>query len=254
MSQIIWSKKVCPESDSSIRSLSYDIYDKGLSIENTRIIEKADKEIVALPDRKAYRSMSRSSVILSATALESKEILASYLEDDPFSVGIYCAINHGPEDYQCAKELLDIDREEFANLYKKNRSPKHYLKQLPNLAPAQLGIFLGVMGPINTYTHGSEGAYQAMEQAEFDLNNNIIKAALVCSAFSLDDPLLAKKTRAEVQPTLILSEGGAALVITKSENKDLLSKKLNTYRNKSTGDHFGIADPLITLLMNCKEL
>ncbi len=246
MLNLIWSNQLTPTAQSPVGPKTYEVYPSHFEIPLTRAIEKEDKDLGELPDRRAIRSMSRASVMLSSVCLQGKEIIAPYVQAAPFEVGIYCAINHGPEDYQCAKDLIGCPQSEFAARYKKSRSPKHYLKQLPNLEPAQLGIFLGIMGPVNTFNHSTQGAYQAMEHAEFDIRTNKVKVALVCSAFSLEDPLLSLKTRTEAPKDSILTEGAVAFLFTAAQDSGTsFVAKLDKFRNVTDASYFGIANPFM---------
>jgi hypothetical protein len=237
-----------PSADTPSSDKRYPVYGDSLVIANTRSIACEDKDLGELPDRRAIRSMSRASVMLSIVSLPAQKLLEKYLSADPFSVGVYCAVNHGPDDYECAKELLDAPDAEFAVRYKKARSPKHYLKQLPNLAPAQMGIFLGIMGPVNTFNHATEGSYQAMDHAEFDLRTNKVQAALVCTAFSLEDPLLSLKTQTEGPKSAILTEGAAAFLFARApQGGESYGKKMSMLRGFVGPEYYGIADPLMQL-------
>jgi hypothetical protein len=245
---LVWSNRLIPSEETPVVAKTFAIYPDGLSVPGTRSIDRDEKDLCDLPDRRAIRSMSRASIMLSGVCLEGNDKIATIVKANAFDMGIYCAINHGPEDYQCAKDLLDTPPAEFAVRYKKSRSPKHYLKQLPNLAPAQLGIFLGIMGPVNTFNHSTEAAYQALDHAEFDLNTGKVQAALVCSSFSLEDPLLSVKTRAEAPKNTVLTEGAVAFLFTgaKSGGKSYISL-LEMLRNSLSTDYYGIADPLMNL-------
>lgn len=228
-----------------------------LVIDSVNPIDTDTKELVALPDKRAYRSMSRASVLMSATGLDLKEEVSIFTNDDPFKVGIYAALNNGPEDYECATSLLECSDQDFAMAYKKARSPKHYLKQLPNLAPAQLGIFLGIMGPVNTYTHQKFGSLHAIDQARFDLEHGKIDAALVCASFSLEDPLLCLRTLKNLSKEVILTEGSVSFLITRD---DLDTLKQNqcfepSHKPPEQGDaYFGVADQLIKTAQFLKNL
>lgn len=200
------------------------------------------KEICKLPDRRAYRSMSRSSVLLSKVGLELSEWVTAITAESPYKVGIYAALSNGPEDYEVVSALKDTDPADFATSYKKLRSPKHYLKQLPNLAPAQLGIFLNARGPVGTYTHPEHGAVHAAEAAWFDLKQGLVDAVVVCASFSLEDPLLNAKTK-EMHPKSQLAEGAAAWFVTKDDADDLI--KLSYVPASEGKPHYGAAHSLI---------
>ena len=217
-------------------------------LNNVRMIPGQEKELVVLSDPRAYRSMSRASLLVSAVSLDLADVIKPLIDADPFSVGIYCAINNGPEDYTSASELRNGNPDEFAIQYKRLRNPKHYLKQLPNLAPAQLGIFLGAFGPTNTYSHSRFGVRHALKHAMQDLRSGKVKGALVCSAFAHEDILLSFRSRMGLDSSRVLSEGAAALFM---ETTDL-DREFNVIPKEDqtsfTSDFFGIADDLIKLI------
>jgi hypothetical protein len=206
-----WSHALTPSSEP--RDRVYDIYGEDFQVERAIAFGEKDEELVQLPDGRAYRSLSRAGLLLVKAGLPAREVLAPWLDSDPFSVGIYCAIENGPNDYPSGKSMAHTPLEEFAAQYKALRSPKYYFKMLANVPPSQLGIFLGVMGPLYAYTHSRMACRQALEQAEWDLATSVVKAALVCSSFTLDDPLLAMRTRRRAPDTATLSEGAACLVL-----------------------------------------
>jgi 3-oxoacyl-(acyl-carrier-protein) synthase len=216
-------------------------------VPNLRRISKTERELVELPDGRAFRSMSRASVLLHSVGLSLKEAIAETVAVDPFSVGIYCALNNGPEDYLAAEKILQSGNEQgFAAEYRRLKNPKHYLKQLPNLAPAQLGIFLGAMGPTVTCTHSRFGSLHAIEAAQFDLSLGVVKQALICTAFSHEDALLSFRTRSQIPDTVTLSEGAAAIVV----DKGFINFGLPTYEFMGSNDeHYGIANYLLQIAL-----
>jgi len=248
MSEVIWKKTLIPDLNLVPVDKSYEIYGQDFKIPSFFFPEN-DQDLVTLPDRRAYRSMGRSSVLMSSVALEAKEKLKTVQENKKFSVGLYAAIDNGPDDYQCVRLCLDAPEKDFVETYRKNRSPKQYLKQLPNLAPAQLGIFLDIRGPMNVYIHSKLGPIHALEQAEFDLNNGIVDMALVCASFSLEDPLLVERTHKDVNYEKTLSEGAAAMILVK--NNEVLNWSSLAEENKRVHEkvYFGIADQLINFCL-----
>lgn len=117
-----------------------------------------------------------------------------------------------------------------------------YLKQLPNLVPAQLGITLGFQGPMNVYTHSRVAGLQALDQAEQDLQMGVVDYALVCASHAFDDFMVVKRTRH--QDPRILTEGGAALILKKDDKAIDWSSKIK----KDREHYFGIADQIINLV------
>lgn len=254
----LWQKMKIP--DLALPPQAWDDSVFGDSIANIRRIGVESSDIV-VPDPKAFRSMSRASLFLSSWAEEMKPILAPYLERSAFSVGIYCAVENGPIDGPSTSEILKRSADKFdfvfAEAYRKLRNPKMYLKQLPNLVPAQLGISLGVQGPMNVYTHSVYGCQQAITQAKMDLLNHSVDAALVVSASAFDDFWVVKRSRAQDSRTIC--EGAAGLIF--ALDKDIVEKSNKNYlvdMKKSLisdffydkQNYFGISDPLINLIRN----
>jgi hypothetical protein len=239
MSTQIWNQYWIPSNDSPTKYFVSESYRD--QIERTRSLEVTNESIV-IPDPKAFRSMSRSSLILSAIAMSAKEVLLSIQNEDLFSIGVYCAVENGPIDAASTVKILEQPVEKFAEAYRKLRNPKFYLKQLPNLVPAQLGISLNLLGRMNVYTHSRTGSIQALEQAEWDLKTKKVSYALVCTAFAFDDFLVVKRLRKT--DARDLSEGAAAMIL-KGDGEfinrwsDIASDSQQT---------FGIADPLVNLM------
>lgn len=213
MSKMLWSNALVPGSDVMEQSYLNEHYGSLLVIPKAKTLPIEERS-APLPDRKVYRSMSRAGVLLSLACLEGRSVMQPFLDKSPFDIGIYCAIENGPVDLASAKAMLDVSREDFADEYKRVRNPKLFLKQLPNLAPAQMAIFLGIMGPLNVYNHSSCGCLHAFDQAEIDIQEGQVKAALVCSAFSFEDPIILEKIRRKDLHGRVLCEAAGAVLLT----------------------------------------
>jgi len=245
VSKILWTNSILPE-EQNPSTLTYDVYPNMQNLEGFAGIPLTDKDIT-IAEPRAFRSMSRAALLLSATCQSVESHIASYLGKDPFSVGMYAAVENGPIHVPTTKEMTNLPEGEFASTYKKLRNPKMYLKQLPNLAPAQTGIFLKIQGPLNVYTHSTHAGLQALEQAEFDLIHNNVQAALVCTAFSFEDPLINARIRRD-EPQRTISEGAAAILLTNNGDRtnwsDLVRSDSNTY--------YGISDEIVNLTKKMK--
>lgn len=240
MSKILWKNILKPDLQAEVTDLQDDTY-KDL-VNNVRVYPQASSEI-SIPDPKAFRSMSRAAVFLSHICMQAQETLAPFLQKSPFSVGIYCAVENGPIDGpSTAKILAQSDPTQFAEHYRKFRNPKMYLKQLPNLVPAQMGISMGLQGPMNIYTHAQMGSLQALEQAEWDLKTQNVDAALVCTAHAFDDFLVVKRTRHFDSRTL--NEGAAAVVLANDGTFTDWQKQIS----EDPKNYFGISDQMIQLI------
>jgi len=255
--QTLWHKLQIPDLSASPQAWEDSVFADVIPQVRRVGVENSD---IIVPDPKAVRSMSRASLFLSSWAEEMKSVLMPFLEKSPFSVGIYCAVENGPIDGPSTAEILKRNTSGefdfvFAEAYRKLRNPKMYLKQLPNLVPAQLGISLGVQGPMNVYTHSIFGAEQALNQAYVDLLAGTVEAALVVSAHAFDDFWVVKRTRK--QDARVICEGAAGLIL--SRNSDYAEKNvkntLNSMKKSSFHDffydaenYFGISDPLVNLI------
>ena len=253
MSRVLWAEALVPANDATPQSLSPEIYGEfGIHIPATFPLMMANTDI-PLPDGRAYRSMSRAAVLMSAVCLKAESVLAPYLAQDPFSVGLYCAVDNGPTDYPSTRELNSVSREEFAERYRKLRNPKTYLKQLPNLAAAQIGIFLKIQGLMNVYTHSLMAGWQSLEQAELDLDSGLVKTALVCTGFSFEDALETLRSYRQTPKGLILSEGAGAMVLVRDGKRT--AWKPNSLsdppagHSTPTGRFYGIGNPVINLAL-----
>ena len=243
MSRIFWKLSVCPPLNELPASYRYDLYDSNICVPRAAVFPEKNERLVELPDPRAARSLGRAGLLLMAAGLPSQNVIAPFVQEDPFSVGIYCAIEHGPNDFESARQMIHTPPEEFAVTYKSLRSPKQYLKQLPNVPPSQLAIFLGVMGPVNVYQHSRFGCLHALDQAEFDLNAGTVRAALVCSAFSLEDPLLSLRAWRSVPNSMVLCEGAAMMVLTPDGKYINWRAQLPPYTDR----FHGIAQDLVML-------
>ncbi len=244
MSRMIWHKLLIPGPEIPNTVLHDESYNE--IVENVRIHPWANNEI-PIPDPKAFRAMSRASLFLSHVCYEARSVLAPFLERSPFSVGIYCAVENGPIDPASTLKILGPEgtpKIGFPEAYRRFRNPKMYLKQLPNLAPAQMGIFMGLQGPMNVYTHSTHGGFQALEQAEWDLRTGAVEAALVCSAHAFDDFLVVRRTRH--YDNRCLEEGAGAMVLVPSSTADFTNWSDRIREDKER--YYGIANPIINLL------
>lgn len=240
MSKVIWKSSLIPD----INEEPKDHFDEVFN-DTVKSVLKVPIESNALKikDPRAFRSMSRAALFLSHISYGLDEVLKPFLDKSPFSVGIYCAVENGPIDGPTTAKMLNVEPEKFAETYRKLRNPKMYLKQLPNLVPAQLGIFLNIQGIMNVYTHSEQAGIQALEQAEIDLNNGDVDLALVCASHAFDDYLVVKRTRETDKR--ILSEGAAAMLLVRNETNTVWKDKVK--QNKKIG--FGISDQLVNIVM-----
>jgi 3-oxoacyl-(acyl-carrier-protein) synthase len=240
MSRITWNNMLLPDFSKAPTALSDASYKD--TIQNVRVYEKQNNEI-EIPDPRAFRAMSRAAIFLANTCKDAKSHLAPYLEASPYSVGVYCAVENGPIDGPTTVKILDQkDPGQFAEFYRKYRNPKMYLKQLPNLAPAQMGIFMGIQGPMNVYTHSIAGGLHALDHAEWDLKSGLVKAALVCTAHAFDDFLVIKRSRHFDKRCI--AEGAAAMLLTDNQEQT----NWPTQITEDPDNFFGISDPIINIL------
>lgn len=240
MSRVIWKNLLLPD----LQSVPTTLHDPDYQdvVENVRFYPEESSKI-SIPDAKAFRSMSRASIFLSHICVPAREAMSSFLQESPFSIGIYCAVENGPIDAPSTNKILQQNApEKFAEFYRKFRNPKMYLKQLPNLVPAQMGISLGLQGPMNIYTHSTAGSLHALEQAEWDLKNQFVKAALVCSAHAFDDFLVIRRER-HFDSRCITEAAGAMLLVNDGEFTDW-----NARIQEDKNNFYGISDQMINTI------
>lgn len=244
MSKILWSQALIPGENIPVKEFVSEYYDGEIRIEKTKALPIIDRQ-ADLPDRRVYRSLSRVGILLSLVCLNAREALNIFLRNDPFSVGVYCAVENGPVDFAAAKQMLNVPKEAFADSYKKLFNPKMYLRQLPNLAACQMGIFLGLLGPTNVYNNSEYGSLHALEQAEMDLYDNRITAALVCSAFSFENPIIMERiSRSELNKRVLCEGAGAMLLVA-----DGTEKSWQDINYENTDEYFGISHQVIVQIM-----
>lgn len=239
MSRVLFSSVVVPPAEQAVETWTETVYSD--EIAGVVRFPKASQEI-QIHDPRAFRSMSRASILLSNACLSLAETLRPYLETSKFAVGIYCVVENGPIDAASTAAIAQAPEEKFAETYRKMRNPKMYLKQLPNVVPAQLSIFLDVRGPMNVYTNSRFGVRHALQDAETDLQSGLVNAAIVCATHAFDDFLQVKKIRAyDSRP---LSEGAAVLVLGKGDD----GKNWHEQTVDNGLRFYGIASPLVALL------
>jgi len=217
-------------------------YHAWLGVPETLAIPVADRDLIQLPTRRSYRTLNRTGLLAASVCLPAAQRLRADLEADPFCVGIYCAVEPGPADFRTAHELAGQSETspDFPRRYRRARRPRAYLRQLPNLIPAQIAIFLGIRGPICTFTHTRDGALHALDQARFDLEAGRIRTALICAAFSFEDPIVVQRVHRD-HPARIICEGAAALVT---------GRAVFPHSGDEAPRNFGIADPLVRLIQH----
>jgi len=248
MSNILWSSTLVPSAHVAAKPYTSDYYGESLRVPLTKNLA-LEERTAPLPDRKVYRSMSRAGVLLSVVCLDGQQVIQPFLDKSPFCIGIYAALENGPVDLKSTLEMIDVSREDFAEQYKKHRNPKMFLMQLPNLAAAQMGIFLGILGPLNVYNSSTYGSIHALEHAEMDLHEGRVDAALVCSAFSFENPLILERIRRQTLQDRILCEGAAELVLTADgKHSDWKDFDYNT-----TESYYGISHQIITQIQKKGE-
>jgi 3-oxoacyl-(acyl-carrier-protein) synthase len=248
MSSVIYKTKIIP-GNTKPGTKSYEEYTTPLVIEN--VLEFSDEEFEKLnnPDPKAARSMSRAALLMTDVGMSAQSHIDGVIQKNPFRVAMYAVIDNGPDDYSSLFSTADLSDEAFPQAYKKSRSPKQYLKQLPNVAPAQIGIFLGLMGSTNVFVHTQHGVLQALEQAEVDLRTGVADLAMVISAFSLEDALLARRYQLLGKPETTLSEGAACLILGPGSDLTDWRSKIKSLKNIES---FGIATNLVNLIKEGK--
>jgi hypothetical protein len=246
MSTITWKRALVPALEGAPEDASWELYGDALRVPRVLRIPLEDEALVALPDPRAYRSLSRAGLMLAAVGLEARDALQPFVARDPYRIGVYCALERvGPNDYDSVKRMLHTPPEEFATTYRALRTTKQYFKMLPTVPPAQLAIFLGVMGPMVTFVNSDAACAQALDQAEHDLHAGVVDLAIACATFSLDDPLVAARTRRRSAGGRVLCEGAACLLLV----RDGRYTDWRAAGAASPTHAFGIADQIVALAL-----
>jgi len=242
VSRIVWGCVLVPPPEAAPATDVYDFHQRA-ELHGARRFPERDEELVELPDPRTYRSLSRAALLLAASGVQARPALGPHLARDPFRVGIYCATEPGPNDYVCARKMTDTPPGEFAEVYRSLRAPTQYLKQLANVAPAQLAILLGATGPLSVFTHSRQAGFQALEAADHDLENGHVDAALACSAFALEDALVNLRARRGRPEEVVISEASVSVVLL----ADGLRKDWRSLSQPEQGIFYGIADVLVSI-------
>lgn len=177
-----------------------------------------DHESIALPTCVSRRCLSRTGILLNSLVTSVAAISEKILEQDRYSIGLYCAIEPGPTDYKIAKTLLSASPDEVTEKFKTELHPKAYFHSMPNMPIAQVAIQLNSRGRATAYTHSTLAADMALEQAEHDLNIGTVQAALVCGAFCFGNPLLVLREHKALPKGGVLCEGAGAVLLVKGES------------------------------------
>jgi hypothetical protein len=242
VSTILKAEFLTPPPGSQPQAVSYpDLGDEYFLPRALRLPE--DRSLVQLPQPRTFNSLSRTGLMLNAVGLAARAAIDPQVQIDPFSVGIYCAIENGPDDYRSVVQMLTTPAEDFAAKYKSLRSPKQHFKLLTNVPASQLAIFLGINGPLNVFNSSRHAVDQALDQADFDLYTGQIALAVVCTGFSIEDPLIAMRSFRDASPDSILSEGAACLVLA----ADGVRTNWTRAARSPSSWYFGISNSLVHL-------
>lgn len=240
MSEVIWSRAFVPPETQTPQVYTSPYYGDLIRVPKTKALAFDEKE-AGLPDRRAFRNMSRAAMMLSVLGMQAKEVLDPVLKKDPFKVGVYFAVENGPVDYESSSKMKDITNESFANDYKKNRSPTLYLKQLPNLVAGHFAIFLGIFGPMTVYNDSQFGGIHAFDQAELDLNSGLVDLAVVGASFAFENPIAIERNHRRYLKDKTLCEGAGLMILKKNgEVTDWENQQYGTMN-----EYYGVADQII---------
>lgn len=249
MARIIWNNLLLPNFKYPPSYFSSDIvphFPQDIQVQRLEI----DHTNVDLPSIISRRSLSRTGILLNLVTLSAASFVEKFLTQDRFSVGIYGAIEPGPTDFTVAKCLAMTSESDFTKTFKTEMSPKTYFFSMPNMPIAQIAIYLKSQGRASAYTHSRLAATMALEQAKWDLKVGTVKAALVCGAFSLENPFVVLRENNLLSEQEILCEGAAAVLMI-ADDTDKPARPCNI------GIHsFGNINELIYLIKGdpaCKE-
>jgi hypothetical protein len=195
---------------------------------------------LAIPDCERFLLPHKSHRVLSRTGLLLHYAVDQLWRGAPYSrdatrVGVYSAVNPGAPDFAALKGMPPEMSPEFTQAFL-GYPPKQYLKSLVSTAAAQLGIHFGFQGPIFTYHDPSFACEHALSQAEFDLRSGRVGAAIIASAFAVEDPLLVQSL--QLSRERVLAEGAAAVLLRPGDSFSLAGFRQSVF--------CGIADPLVS--------
>lgn len=252
MSQLIFSASVRPAEEAGFRptnNLRFRHFSDLVEVPVAHVFPGQERDLVALPDPRSYRTLSRAGLILFRCIYANIQAIRNHLSLPGERIGLYCALDTGPLDYESIQRAESLPAERVNEFLLAGTPPKQSFKNGQNFVGAQLAIDLGIRGPFNTYSHGRFGCLHALMQAEGHLNAGVIDLALVFSAFSLEDPLQTAKTLMDAPAGCVLSEG-AGLVILKSDSNFLKWElEFNRMSTPATGPYFGISHPLMNYIL-----
>lgn len=250
MSTIVWADTLLAPVNEVIRELPY-ARACHLAIDNVSAVMFPDniEDIVKLPDSRCSRALSRAGILLAAVSVRCRQVLEPFIKRDPFSVGIYSAMENcqnDKSDYLCASSSMNVSLSEQQRIFKQCFSTKHVLKQAASIPASQVGIFLGIMGPQNVFTHSEAAGIHAIEQAECDLQTGRVRVAVVCSAFAMADPLVVMRMRSRAGGR-IFREAAVAMVLVNSDN----TSRARVLKTDNAEFFYGTADDMVAIALTC---
>lgn len=246
MSRIAWKQTLTAPYGDISQSQVWEAH--GFQVPRAFRLNEEDEKLAELPEPRAYQVLNRKAMLLAAVGLQSRPLLASLIEEDPFSVGLYCAAEKGPGDFNVTYRMIGEDLEQFATIYKGNRSPKRFFKEIANIPVSHLGMFLGITGPHLAFTNSNWACLHALEQAELDLEMGVVKAALVCAAFAIEDPIAVLRLQRQLSPTSVMVEAAAALILLPDQTKTDWRARCQP----ANGHSFGTAHDLLHIAMEAQ--
>ena len=253
MSQVLASTVMKPDEFPDMQveqNVHWDFCPDLISLPKVSRLPIENEKIAKVADMRVLRSMSRAGLILCRVAMDCMDLLNDRVTLNPVRTGLYCGVDQGPIDYDLVEKISQSPEQEMGSILLRATKPKQIFKMYPNYSTNQVGIMLGVQGPMQTFTNMKFGSLHALEQAEFDLWHGAIDLAFVCSANSIEDPMVSTRVLSESPEDIILAEGGAALILAKS------STRTNWENSEMTKDKifYGITDPLIRIACHHKDM
>ena len=245
MSKILATQVLIPDKSADPEDWICELFSPPMKIGLVKKLKKIPEDLILENQKKMLRSMSPAAGYMAAVCNPIKPALDPFIKKNAFSVGIYCALENLSAYYEIAKVIANSPEELWAELYIDHVPPKSPLKAGLGVAPATIGIFLGALGPTSTFYDQKFGILHALDQAEHDLRNHRIQAALICTAHVLDDPLFTRKTIENLtDPSLVLKECGAAILLA----HDGKTTKWEVELPDPPSFEYGISSPLIAFL------
>ena len=161
-------------------------------------------------------------------------------------IGIYSSISLGPVDTESIAALSERGYSTLGSTLRRMLPPKQIFKYVGNTSAVQLGIFLGITGPLYSFQDWNAGLSSALDQALMDLEFNSVDAAIVVASYALDDCL--QNFYFSNQSKKLCEATACALLVKGDPSSPGTELGATTLRDEPEHDlYFGTAEALVRL-------